>query len=95
VIEGEVELKDKADNKIEMVKTGEALAVDLRGFGAKTNFEINPEENSKDNNENQSATGNETKQSKIKYLWWLVGLGVIIVGVVVGMMMRKRKNQSS
>jgi len=86
VIEGEVELKDKADGKTETVRTGEALSVDLKGFGEKTKFEINPEEN----NGQPLVSGHEPNQSKTKYVWWGIGLGVIIIGVVLGLVVRKR-----
>jgi len=44
VIEGEVELTDTADGKKEMVRAGEALAVELRGFGEKIVFDVQTEE---------------------------------------------------
>ncbi len=88
VIEGEVEFKDKADNKIETVRTGEALSVDLKGFGEKTKFEANTEV------ENmpvaQEENKKETESKKGIVLSVIITLVIVIGGVWVG---RGRKTE--
>jgi hypothetical protein len=104
VIEGEVELTDKADGQTQTVRTGEALAVDLRGFGEKTTFDAVAEEK----NFNPTVTPSETKEvnevaeaspspnpnpnpNKTNNLYWLIGIGALIIALAVGMVMRKKK----
>jgi hypothetical protein len=93
VVEGEVEFKDKAEGKTETVRTGEALSVDLRGFGAKTKFDASTEEK----DQNAPASADKTKEppqtalNKTGYLYWLIGLGIVFVAVAAGIVTRKKK----
>lgn len=92
VIEGEVEFKDKADGKTETVGTGEALSVDLRGFGAKTAFDANAEEKKPAAAASDAANGSsENTMSKVNYPWWLIGSGALAAGIAAGVLMRRKK----
>jgi hypothetical protein len=97
VIEGEVELTDTADGKTETVRSGEALTVDLRGFGKKAAFDIQAEEKNWTDPATANApasAGSESSKSDPKqtnYLWWILGISVLIVIIVTGMVMKKKK----
>lgn len=91
VIEGAVEFRDKADGKTEMVNTGEALAVDLRGFGEKTKFDpsaetedkpVPPAENKTEENKSESKSG--------MALPAIITLVIVIGGV---WLVRKKRNK--
>ncbi|MDD5618616.1 MAG: FecR family protein [Candidatus Omnitrophica bacterium] len=94
VIDGEVEFMDIADGKTQTVIAGEALAVDLRGFGEKTEFDVNIEENNwampASVDEAKGDAEKETAPSQTNYLGWLVGIGILFMAVVTGTVIRKR-----
>lgn len=93
VVEGEVEFKDKADGKTETVRTGEALAVDLRGFGTRTTFDPAAQENDQraPKTADKTQAPPQTKPEKTNYLYWLGGIGLALVLAVAGYLIRKRK----
>ncbi len=91
VIEGAVEFRDKADGKTEMVNTGEALAVDLRGFGEKTKFDPSTETDNKPVAQAEDNKEEDKSESKsVIALPVIITLAIVIGGVWVA---RKRKKQ--
>lgn len=97
VIEGEVELIDTADGKAQTVKTGEVLAVDLKGFGEKTMIDTNINEemwlasvSSNDVGEMKESS-NASPLGETNTLGWIIGVGILII--VVAVLIMKKKNR--
>jgi len=94
VIEGDVEFTDKANGKMEAVRTGEVLTADEKGLGEKTTFDIQSEE--KKWNAlvpiSEESVPSKTVSNEKNYPWWVIGLGIASIIVIgVGVMMRKKK----
>lgn len=100
VIEGEVELTDNADGKVQTVKTGEALSVDLRGFGEKTTFVANMDEKTwlvSDDVADIKETLDESDTSENKMSNTMYGAIIVILIVVIGaaLVVNKKKDRRS
>jgi hypothetical protein len=100
VIEGEVELTDTADGKTETVRAGEALAVDLRGFGKKAAFDVQAEEKywadpasaAKPAPANANGDPEKSAPNQTSYIFWMAIVGVIIIVIATALVLRNKKN---
>lgn len=90
VIEGDVELMDKANGKTEMVHTGESLSAYPTGLGVKTEFDIDKENASWESLSGikQQNDSPEKKDFGLNYGFWIALLAAIVGG---GWVVKKRK----